>query len=167
MAHRWGTCSVQCVLFHGFSAVAWYGCISLAFEPTYQDSTAAFSSRSSDFCVLMDAKTSAPMSIPAAAFDHALQLAVRATRSCFSLLIRLSSHAMLSSRFENRRGSARLAKITQSPQRGRAVPFLKVNARHHPHNRQTTGATLWFGQERTTEMAALNAEPRRNDSIRS
>src|SRR5437660_4804729 len=38
-------------------------------------------------------------------------------------------------------GPARLAKTTQSPQRGRAVPF-QDNARHHLHNRQDRSHAL-------------------------
>src|SRR5215472_4689720 len=55
-------------------------------------------------------------------------------------------------------GSARLAKTTQSPQRGRAVLLFRAT----PATIYTiakTGAMLLFGQERSRVNAALAAEP--------
>src|SRR5229473_3294269 len=55
-------------------------------------------------------------------------------------------------------GSARLAKTTQSPQRGRAVLLCRTT----PATIYTiarTGAMLLVGQERSREKAALAAEP--------
>ena len=55
-------------------------------------------------------------------------------------------------------GPARLAKTTQSPQRGRAVLLFRTT----PATIYTiarTGAMLAIGQERSKENAALAAEP--------
>jgi len=55
-------------------------------------------------------------------------------------------------------GPARLAKTTQSPQRGRAVLLFRIT----PATIYTvarTGAMLLVGQERSREYAALAAEP--------
>ena len=66
---------------------------------------------------------------------------------------------MLTFSCQIQRGSARLAKTTQSPQRGRAVILFRAT----PATIFTianTGAMLTIGQERSRDIAALAAEPR-------
>ena len=55
-------------------------------------------------------------------------------------------------------GPARLAKTTQSPQRGRAALLFRTTPATI-YIIASTGAMLDFGQERTIEIAALAAEP--------
>jgi hypothetical protein len=55
-------------------------------------------------------------------------------------------------------GPARLAKTTQSPQRGRAVLLFRTTPATI-HTIANTGAMLIFGQERSMEKTALAAEP--------
>src|SRR5207245_10643991 len=79
---------------------------------------------------------------------------------CFVVLLLFSCvlDFMLSFPCQIQRGPARLAKPTQTPQRGRAVLLFRTTSATI-YTIASTGAMLLLGQERSRVNAALAAEP--------